>query len=61
MDLRYREAILFPSNYGGVSFDIWLYQPMTGHIFKLIQNMGEEFSVPYWSPRKSIKLNPALY
>ena len=50
MDLRYREAILFTSNYGGVSYDIWLYQPLTGHIFRLTQNLGEEFSIPYWSP-----------
>ncbi|UNK16200.1 hypothetical protein MNQ98_16880 [Paenibacillus sp. N3/727] len=50
MGLGYREAILFTSNYGGVSYDIWLYQPLTGHIFKLTQDLAEEFSIPYWSP-----------
>lgn len=45
-----REAILFNSNVGGGSYDIWLYHVSTGRIMKLTQNLGEEFSIPYWSP-----------
>lgn len=45
-----REAILFNSNVGGGSYDIWLYHVLTGRTMKLTQNLGEEFSIPYWSP-----------
>lgn len=45
-----REAILFNSNVGGGSYDIWLYHALTSRTMKLTQNLGEEFSIPYWSP-----------
>jgi TolB protein len=50
MNFAYREAILFTSNVGGGSYDIWLYQPLTGQTIKLTQDLGEEYTIPYWSP-----------
>ncbi|MCF7754145.1 hypothetical protein KQ941_06815 [Paenibacillus xylanexedens] len=50
MNFAYREAILFTSNVGGGSYDIWVYQPLTGQTIKLTQDLGEEFTIPYWSP-----------
>ncbi|MFC0394066.1 hypothetical protein [Paenibacillus mendelii] len=46
---RVQGWIAYTSNRGG-SFDIWLYRPQDGLNFQLTQGLGEEFSVPYWSP-----------
>lgn len=50
MNFVYHEAILFTSNVWGGSYDIWLYQPLTGQTIKLTQDLGEAFTIPYWSP-----------
>ncbi len=41
--------IAYTSDRSG-SYDIWLYRPFDGLNIPLTQNLGEEFSVPYWSP-----------
>lgn len=40
-------GIAYTSNQSG-SYDIWLYRPK-GHHFPLTQNLGADFSMPYWS------------
>ncbi|MEW9668319.1 hypothetical protein [Ammoniphilus sp. 3BR4] len=42
-------AIAYTSDRGG-TFDIWLYRPMAALNYPLTQGLGEEFSIPYWSP-----------
>ncbi|SDM14765.1 TolB protein [Paenibacillus jilunlii] len=41
--------IAYTSDRGG-AFDIWLYRPQDGLNFQLTKGLGEEFSIPYWSP-----------
>jgi TolB protein len=41
--------IAYTSDRGG-TFDIWLYRPADTFNYRLTQGLGEEFSVPYWSP-----------
>lgn len=45
-------AIAYTSDRGG-SFDIWLYWPRMALNHPLTRGLGEEFSVPYWSPNTS--------
>lgn len=44
-----QDWIAYTSNRTG-SFDIWLYRPQDGLNFQLTQGIGEQFTVPYWSP-----------
>lgn len=41
--------LAYTSNRGG-PFDIWLYHPMFGYHIPLTRGIGEQYSVPYWSP-----------
>ncbi|HEY0827781.1 MAG TPA: hypothetical protein VGE40_06785 [Bacilli bacterium] len=41
--------IAYTSDRGG-THDIWLYRLSDGRQIRLTQGLGEEFSVPYWSP-----------
>lgn len=45
----YSGWIAYTSNRGG-HFDIWLYRPLAIVHFPLTQGLGEEYSIPYWSP-----------
>ncbi|WP_223067502.1 hypothetical protein [Paenibacillus caui] len=42
-------AIAYTSNRGG-TFEIWLYLPLTASTYPLTRGIGEDFSIPYWSP-----------
>jgi TolB protein len=35
------------------SYDLWLYNPINGQTKQITSNIGESFSVPYWSPDAS--------
>ena len=41
--------IAYISNQGG-SYDLWLYNPQNGDRFSLTNQLGDEFSKPFWSP-----------
>lgn len=43
------EWIAYTSDRGG-TFDIWLYRPADALNHRLTQGLGEEYTVPYWSP-----------
>lgn len=42
-------SIAYTSDRGG-TFDIWLYRPFAALDYPLTRGLGEEFSIPYWSP-----------
>ncbi|WP_332692839.1 LysM peptidoglycan-binding domain-containing protein [Halalkalibacter lacteus] len=44
-----RGLIAYTSNRGG-GYDLWLYNPNNGVNTQITSNLGESFSVPYWSP-----------
>ncbi|WP_430786638.1 TolB family protein [Virgibacillus flavescens] len=41
--------IAYTTNRGG-SYDIWLYDPRNGTNKQITSNLGESFSIPFWSP-----------
>ena len=44
--------IAYTSNVGG-NYDIWLYNPTNGENVQLTTSLGEDFSIPFWSPDSS--------
>ncbi|OOC61173.1 TolB family protein [Paenibacillus ihbetae] len=44
------DAIVFTAASESAKYDIWLYRIADGRLFRLTENLGDAYSIPYWSP-----------